>query len=100
VTSRLRPLKNVQTPITGEDVRSWSLDIFAAEPMLSSEVEAWIAAQRPNKLAQAAVAEAMAAWAILLDRSAVIRRVRDRFSGNPTLLCRDAHFRFMTIISW
>jgi len=39
--------------------------------MLSSEVEAWIAAQRPNKLAQAAVAEAMAAWAILLDRSAV-----------------------------
>ena len=24
----------------------------------------------------------------------------DRFSGNPTLLCREARFRFMIIISW
>jgi len=52
---------------------SWCLDIFAAEPMLiKPEVDAWIAAQRLNRIAQAAVAEAVAAWAILLDRSAVI----------------------------
>ena len=35
------------------------------------EVDAWIAAQRLNRLAQAAIASATAAWAILLDRSAV-----------------------------
>ena len=39
----------------------WCLDIFAAEPMLiKPEVDAWIAAQRLNRLAQAVVAEAMA----------------------------------------
>ena len=35
---------------------AWSLDIFAAEP----KVDAWIAAQRLKRLAQAAVAKAMA----------------------------------------
>jgi hypothetical protein len=44
------------------------------------EVDAWIAGQRLNRLAQAAVAEATAAWAILLDRSAVARK-RPNSSG-------------------
>ena len=44
----------------GGDARAWSLDIFAAELMLGPGVEAWIAAQRLNRLAQAAVADAMA----------------------------------------
>ena len=40
------------------------------------EVDAWIAAQRLNRLAQAAIASATAAWAILLDRYAVIGNVQ------------------------
>ena len=28
-----------------------------------------------------------------------LKGIRDRFSGTPNLLCRDARFRFMIIIS-
>ena len=40
-------------------IRRWCLDIFRRGTNVKPEVDAWIAAQRLNRLAQAAVAEAM-----------------------------------------
>ena len=44
----------------GEAARACSLDIFRRGNYVKPEVDAWIAARRLNRLAQAAVAEAMA----------------------------------------
>ena len=56
------------------DFQSEGLDLvfghFRCGTDVKPEVDAWIAAQRLNRLAQAAVAEAMARWAILFDPSA------------------------------
>ena len=49
------------------DIR-WSLDIFTAEPMLiKPEVDAVIAAQRLNRLAQAAVATLWRPYLLVCD---------------------------------